>query len=332
MRWLHTGRVGCADREARELHMPRRACHHGVRRLGPLPAVAPGCPSADLGPAWRVLRPADEQVGRLLASLNINPLELPAEALAQAPNFEHIFAAAAPRLAQPSAVGEHAAAAAMAAAAQQRQGHAAPHEAQWAQEFERLRLGEAGPSGSGSWATDFQQQQQQQQGTAGWADEFQAPQAEAATAGDSAGWVDEFRSTAAAGAAMRQRAAEGDAIEQTRRLADTLACEGGWWWCFVWWGEGGGLKCQSTSRAASLQPQAQRLHARTTRSFPSRRACMCEHHALFSLFSFTWLAPPKLSPAAPHPATTACPAPGPAPQPAPTPRYAAPSSCSLCPR
>ncbi|KAL4445746.1 hypothetical protein ABPG77_008945 [Micractinium sp. CCAP 211/92] len=167
---------------------------------------------------------ADEQVDRLLASLNINPLELPADELAQTPNFEQIFAAGAPRLAQPSAVGEHAAAAAMAAAAQQQQQqqHAAPQEAHWAQEFERLRLGEAGPSGSGSWAADFQRQQQQQGAPGAWADEFQA-QAEAAPEADSAGWVNEFQSTAAAGAAMRQRAAEGDALEQTKRLADTLA-------------------------------------------------------------------------------------------------------------
>lgn len=173
-------------------------------------------------------RPADEQVDRLLASLNINPLELPADELAQTPNFEQIFAAGAPRLAQPSAVGEHAAAAAMAAAAQQQQQqqHAAPQEAHWAQEFERLRLGEAGPSGSGSWAADFQRQQQQQGAPGAWADEFQA-QAEAAPEADSAGWVNEFQSTAAAGAAMRQRAAEGDALEQTKRLADTLACEDG---------------------------------------------------------------------------------------------------------
>ena len=96
------------------------------------------------------------------------------------------------------------------------------HQQQWAQEFERLRLGEAGPSGSSAgWAAEYQQQQQlQQPRPAGWADEFAA--AEEAAVGDSTGWVNEFQSTAAAGSALRQRAA-GDALEQTRKLADTLA-------------------------------------------------------------------------------------------------------------
>jgi len=139
-------------------------------------------------------------VGRLLASLNINPLELPAEGPGLEANFDRIFAAAAPRLAQPSAASEHAASAAMAAAMQQQQ-QAHPQQQQWAEEFERLRLGEAGPSSSG-WAAEYQQQQQQQQAQLGsWAEEF------AEAEGDSAGWVNEFRSTAAAGSEMRQRAA-----------------------------------------------------------------------------------------------------------------------------
>lgn len=97
---------------------------------------------------------ADEQVGRLLASLNINPMELPAAGPGQATSWDRIFGAAAgPRLAQPSAASEHAAAAAMAA-------HHGQQE-QWAQEFERMRLGAAGPSSSAAaWAAEHQQQQQ----------------------------------------------------------------------------------------------------------------------------------------------------------------------------
>jgi peroxin-5 len=160
---------------------------------------------------------ADEQVARLLASLGIDPAQLPAAVPGQAADWDRIFGAAAgPRLAQPSAAGEHAAAAAMAAQQQQ-----------WASEFERLRLGEAAPAAGGpsAWAGEVEQQQQQQpQQTAappaGWADEFAGAQGEGSSA-----WVNEFRSAAEAGSAMRQRAG-GDALEQTRKLADTLA--GGW--------------------------------------------------------------------------------------------------------
>ena len=159
--------------------------------------------------------PADEQVGRLLAALHISPEALPAEGPGLSSNWDSIYAAAGPRLAQPSAAAEHAAAAAMASAAQQQQ-----QQQQWAQEFERLRLGEPGPSSSAAWAAEYQQQQQPQ-GPAGWADEFaQAEGVESVAEGSS--WVNEFRSTAAAGSAMRQQAA-GDALEQTRKLADTLA-------------------------------------------------------------------------------------------------------------
>lgn len=175
--------------------------------------MLPTCPPAFL---------ADEQVGRLLAALNISPDALPAEAPGLASNWDSIYAAAAPRLAQPSAAAEHAAAAAMASAAQQQQ------QQQWAQEFERLRLGEPGPSSSAAWAAEYQQQQQQAQ-PSGWADEFaQAEGVESVAEGSS--WVNEFRSTAAAGSAMRQQAA-GDALEQTRKLADTLAggCGAGGW-------------------------------------------------------------------------------------------------------
>ncbi|KAI7842283.1 hypothetical protein COHA_003924 [Chlorella ohadii] len=142
---------------------------------------------AEQGPAF-----ADEQVGRLLAALHISPEALPAEGPGLQSNWDSIYSAAAPRLAQPSAAAEHAASAAMASAAQQQQ-------QQWAQEFERLRLGEPGPSSSAAWAAEYQQQQQQQQqGPAGWADEFaQAEAVESVAEGSS--WVNEFRSTAAAG-------------------------------------------------------------------------------------------------------------------------------------
>lgn len=175
---------------------------------------------------------ADEQVGRLLASLNINPMELPAAGPGQATSWDRIFGAAAgPRLAQPSAASEHAAAAAMAA-------HHGQQE-QWAQEFERMRLGAAGPSSSAAaWAAEHQQQQQpaQAQRRVGWEDEFAAEGGSAAAS--SSGWVDEFQSTAAAGSAMRQRAG-GDALEQTKRLADTLA--GGAVLVEAWTAEGWGL-------------------------------------------------------------------------------------------
>lgn len=178
----------------------RRCCVHAPPYLPPPPALA-AC--------------ADEQVRRLLAALNISPAELPSEGPGLASNWDQIYRAAAPRLAQPSAASEHAAAVAAAAAQE--------HQQQWAQEFERLRLGAEGPSSSASWAAEYHNQQQQQAGQpAGWAEEF-AQGEEAATNG--AGWVNEFRSTAAAGSALRQRAA-GDALEQTKKLADTLA--GGW--------------------------------------------------------------------------------------------------------
>ncbi|EFN57424.1 hypothetical protein CHLNCDRAFT_21245 [Chlorella variabilis] len=86
-----------------------------------------------------------------------------------------------------------------------------------------MRLGAAGPSSSAAaWAAEHQQQQQpaQAQRRVGWEDEFAAEGGSAAAS--SSGWVDEFQSTAAAGSAMRQRAG-GDALEQTKRLADTLA-------------------------------------------------------------------------------------------------------------
>lgn len=158
-------------------------------------------------------------MGQLLATLNISPQALQAAGPGAAASWDRIFASAAPRLEQPAAAAEHAAAAAMSSAAQQQQ------QAQWAREFERLRLGEAGPSSSASWAGEFQQQQAQQQGPGGWADEYAAAEQEASEG--SAGWVNEFRSTAAAGSALRQRAA-GDALEQTRKLADTLAGGVGW--------------------------------------------------------------------------------------------------------
>ncbi|KAL4859835.1 Peroxisome biogenesis protein 5 [Chlorella vulgaris] len=158
---------------------------------------------------------ADEQVGRLLASLNINPQELPAQAQqgpSQAASWDRIFGAAAPRMPQQSAVSEHAAASAMTAQHAQQQ--------QWAADFESMRLGEAGPStSSGAWAAEYQQQQQQQQQQQpGWADEF----AEGEAGSSDSAWVNEFRSTAVAGSAMRQAAA-GGALEQTKKLADTLA-------------------------------------------------------------------------------------------------------------
>jgi peroxin-5 len=166
---------------------------------------------AEQGPAF-----ADEQVGRLLASLGIDPRQLPAAATPHqdAAAWDRIFAGGAPRLPQPSAAGEHAAGAALAAQAQQ---------AGWAREFERLRLGEAGAGGAAdAWTAEYQQQQAQQAQQPGAQAEAWAGEYAGAEAAPQAGWVDEFRSAAAAGSVVRRRAG-GDTLEQTRRLADTLA-------------------------------------------------------------------------------------------------------------
>ena len=242
---------------------------------------------------------ADEQVGRLLAALNISPVELPAEGPGLAANWDRIYAAAASRVAPPSAAAEHAASVAMASAAQQHQ------QQQWAQEFERLRLGEAGPSSSGAWAAEYQQQQPQQQ-PAGWADEFAAAEGVESVA-EGTNWVNEFRSTAAAGSAMRQQAA-GDALEQTRKLADTLAGAG----CV-----GFGCHAHEAIHACCAVHACLHVHAGKQCFFvlPAARRRPTAAHP-----------PPPLMCASPRP--TLCPV----PQPAATPRSAAPSSCSLCPR
>ncbi len=151
---------------------------------------------------------ADEQVSSLLASLNIDVRQLPATAADTPEAWDRIYQAAAPRQAggaawHPRSVSsDHAAAAAMMA---------------------------AGGGQAQQWAADFaeqqrRQQQQQRQGPAvEWAEEFTDLQAPGGA------WASEF--SGGLGAVEGQlkvegRVAEdGDALAQTRRLADTLAAD-----------------------------------------------------------------------------------------------------------
>lgn len=159
-----------------------------------------------------------EQVGKLLASLHINPLELPAGAPPGAgASWDQIFQATGPRSLQQAALAsDHAAATAAMASARP----------QWVDEFQSLKLEEqgrqavAGPPGSAGWSAEFAAQQQQQQQPWGWAEEYQAEQAAPSSSSE---WVDEFQSSGAASAVRQRGGMPGDALEQTRKLADTLA-------------------------------------------------------------------------------------------------------------
>eukprot|EP00887_Chlorella_sp_A99_P004578 scaffold4.g4578.t1 len=168
---------------------------------GPVPpGMMPPASSAALAPFLRV--------SKLLASLGVDPRVLPAGAPPGAAAWDDIFAAATPRgLAAPSPATDHAASAAMAAAAPP----------QWVQEFGELRLRGAGGAPAAGWADEYEQQQVQ--GPDAWARKFESDEA-----AGGAGWADEFAAAAAVGSAARAAAAgSGDALEQTRRLADTLA-------------------------------------------------------------------------------------------------------------
>ena len=154
---------------------------------------------------------ARQQASKLLASLGVDPL-----ALGVGPpgaSWDTIYAAARrPGLEAPSPATDHAAAAAMAAAVQEGQQQTQG----WVEQFSSLSL-EQQADGAAGWAAEYHHQQQQQ-GPNGWAEQFVSGEA-----GPSS-WADEFQAQAAAGSALRQRAAgDVDALDATRRLADTLA-------------------------------------------------------------------------------------------------------------
>ncbi|GAB4823917.1 hypothetical protein N2152v2_010963 [Parachlorella kessleri] len=154
---------------------------------------------------------ADVQVARLLESLNINPQELPATA-ADA-SWDRIYSAAGPQAAgpPPMVASDVAAGAAM----------ANTHPA-WLNEFEAMRLqnpdaaaAAAVAAGQSGWAAEFAEQHRQLQPGGGWAEEF-------ADGEQGGNWVNEFQSASAVEARQGQRQG-GDALEQTRKLMDTLS-------------------------------------------------------------------------------------------------------------
>ncbi|KAK9917532.1 hypothetical protein WJX75_005407 [Coccomyxa subellipsoidea] len=162
---------------------------------------------------------ADEQVGRLLHSLNINPRSLPGRPDAAA--WDSIFQEGASRFRPPLAAD---------VAANAQLGHAAGPANGWVDDFAKLQMN--GGIAHEPWALDFaqqqqqhQQQQQQQQPpgrTASWNQIWND------TAGPSNEWATEFGKAEAATAEARAGARaqnSGNALEQTKALADTLASD-----------------------------------------------------------------------------------------------------------
>lgn len=152
---------------------------------------------------------ADQQVGMLLNSLNIDPAGLPASGMMiPGASWDAIYHQQG-RGGRPGMVaGEHAAAAATAAAAaaaSQVHSKGAP----WVEEFGALSLDKQQPGGV--WADQFQHQ------------EVAAGRGAGGT--EDSSWADEYRAAAQAGTELRQkqRADTGSAMEQTKKLADTLA-------------------------------------------------------------------------------------------------------------
>ncbi|KAL6770309.1 PEX5 [Auxenochlorella protothecoides x Auxenochlorella symbiontica] len=141
---------------------------------------------------------ADAQVGALLSSLNIDPTTLP-PSLGQA-SWDNIYSGAAgPR----AGLTDHAANQAMMHGQQP---------GAWVDDFARLQVADG--TQSGGWAGEFSARQGAAQPAAeAWAGEF---------AGEvpASAWVDDFQS---AGVAQREGRSEVEAVEQSRRLADTLA-------------------------------------------------------------------------------------------------------------
>lgn len=154
---------------------------------------------------------ADQQVGMLLHSLNIDPAGLPAIGMAMpGASWDAIYEQAGGAGRSGMIAGEHAAAAAAAAQAHSR---GAP----WVEEFGALSL-------------DKHQARQQQQPGGVWAEQFQNEEEVAAgrvagTTTEDSSWVDDYRAAAQAGTELRQqqRADTSSAMEQTKKLAETLA-------------------------------------------------------------------------------------------------------------
>lgn len=148
---------------------------------------------------------ADQQVGMLLNSLNIDPAGLPASGMMMpGASWDDIYQQGG--ASRPGMVaGEHAAAAA-AAAGSQAHSRGAP----WVEEFGALSLDKQQPGGV-------------------WADQFQNDEEIAASRGagstEDSSWADEYRAAAQAGTELRQkqRADTGSAMEQTKKLAETLS-------------------------------------------------------------------------------------------------------------
>ncbi|KAK9803033.1 hypothetical protein WJX72_010398 [[Myrmecia] bisecta] len=160
---------------------------------------------ADRGDAF-----ADEQVGKLLQSLHINPQALPAGSMQAGVSWDAIFHNAAPHhLMQPTMAADVAAGGQLAATAQQ--------DSQWANEFAQLHLREEPSASANRWANEFQQAQPPAET---WAQEFEQRN------GPTSRWADEFGRQTAEGTTATSNAQavdNGAALSQTRKLADTLA-------------------------------------------------------------------------------------------------------------
>ena len=161
---------------------------------------------------------ADQQVGRLLRQLNIDPAALPAEVGQAQGGWDAIYRGGA----QGSVAGDHASA--MATAHAENMARAAGGgNAPWIDEFQSMNLNlrasrPAAPAADSSWAQEYSAAAAGPAGvTQGWAEEFQQGE------GSSSEWANEFRAATDAGTASRQRADAASAMEQTRKLADTLA-------------------------------------------------------------------------------------------------------------
>ncbi|CAL8464869.1 g4404 [Coccomyxa elongata] len=150
---------------------------------------------------------ADEQVGRLLHSLSIDPRNLPGRPDAAA--WETVFQEGRSRLLGPLAAD---------VAANAQFGHTARTANGWVDDFAKLQV-TGGPVHE-QWATEFAQQPPGR--TASWNQIWDE------TAGPSNAWASEFGKAEAATAEARAGARaeqSGDAMEQTKALADTLASD-----------------------------------------------------------------------------------------------------------
>ena len=175
---------------------------------------------ADQGAAF-----ADQQVGRLLHSLNINAAALPA-GHPSAGSWDEIYLQQQ-RQQNGGVAAEHAASVAAAAHAERIAGPAAQGGA-WIDEFSQMNLLNKQPE----LQLHQQQQQRGQNVTAAdsWAEDFSAAQGEQHhhqhQPGSTSEWVDEFRAAADVGTAIRSRTTDAaTTAQQTKRLAETLAAD-----------------------------------------------------------------------------------------------------------